>query len=127
MQHRGSSDSRATADSHCEVQGSRNEMEMSRQRSSRDVLLIWLVELQERVKRVDSFVRDRSELDAGPFEEKNFFLTMLHVRTQNPAGKSSMSVRVLYPLSQSIGRGRVSREGALDVRESRERRDKVFA
>ena len=102
-------------------------MEMSRQRSSRDVLLIWLVELQERVKRVDSFVRDRSELDAGPFEEKNFFLTMLHVRTQNPAGKSSMSVRVLYPLSQSIGRGRVSREGALDVRESRERRDKVFA
>jgi hypothetical protein len=58
MQHRGSSDSRATADSHCEVQGSRNEMEMSRQRSSRDVLLIWLVKLQDRVKRVDSFVRD---------------------------------------------------------------------
>ena len=27
-------------------------------------------------------------------------------------------------LSQSIGRGRISREGALDVRESRERRDK---
>ena len=26
MQHRGSSDSRATADSHCEVQGSRNEI-----------------------------------------------------------------------------------------------------
>ena len=59
MQHRGSSDSRATADSHCEVQGSRNEMEMSRQRSSRDVLLFWLVKLQERVKGVDSFVRDR--------------------------------------------------------------------
>ena len=58
MQHRGSADSRATADSHCEVQGSRNEMEMSRQRSSRDVLLIWLVKLQDRVKRVDSFVRD---------------------------------------------------------------------
>jgi len=33
-------------------------MEMSRQRSSRDVLLIWLVKLQERVKRVDTFVRD---------------------------------------------------------------------
>ena len=66
MQHRGSSDSRATADSHCEVQGSRNEMEMSRQRSSRDVLLIWLVELQERGKRVDnSFVRDSHIL--GPF------------------------------------------------------------
>ena len=58
MQHRGSSDSRATADSHCAAQGSRNEMEMSRQHSSRDVLLIWLVKLQERVKRVDTFVRD---------------------------------------------------------------------
>ena len=58
MQHRGSSDSRATADSHCAAQGSRNEMEMSRQRSCRDVLLIWLVKLQERVKRVDTFVRD---------------------------------------------------------------------
>ena len=58
MQHRGSSDSRATADSHCEVQGNRNEMEMSRQRSSRYVLLMWLVKLQERVKRGDSFVRD---------------------------------------------------------------------
>ena len=29
--------------------------------------------------------------------------------------------------SQSIGRGRISREGALDHRESRERRDKIFA
>ena len=29
------------------------------------------------------------------------------------------------PPSQSIGRGRISREGALDVRESRERRDKI--
>ena len=38
MQHRGSSDSRATADSHCEVQGSCNGVEMSRQRFSRDVL-----------------------------------------------------------------------------------------
>ena len=28
-------------------------------------------------------------------------------------------------LSQSIGRGRINREGALDVRESRERRDKI--
>ena len=48
MQHRGSSDSRATADSHCAAQGSRNGMEMSRQHSSRDVPLIWLVQLQER-------------------------------------------------------------------------------
>jgi len=61
MQHRGSSDSRATADSHCAAQGSRNEMEMSRQRSCRDVLLIWLVKLQERVKRVDTFVRDNNK------------------------------------------------------------------
>ena len=30
-------------------------------------------------------------------------------------------------LSQSIGRGRISREGLLVVRESRERRDKIFA
>ena len=29
--------------------------------------------------------------------------------------------------SQSIGRGRISREGALDLRESRERRDNNFA
>ena len=29
------------------------------------------------------------------------------------------------PASQSIGRDRLSREGALDVRESRERRDKI--
>ena len=65
MQHRGSSDSRATADSHCAAQGSRNEMEMSRQRSCRDVLLIWLVKLQERVKRVDTFVRDRTTIDTA--------------------------------------------------------------
>ena len=31
------------------------------------------------------------------------------------------------PPSQSIERGRISREGALDHRESRERRDKIFA
>ena len=30
------------------------------------------------------------------------------------------------PPSQSIERGRISREGALDHRESRERRDKIF-
>ena len=65
MQHRGSSDSRATADSHCAARGSRNEMEMSRQRSCRDVLLIWLVKLQERVKRVDTFVRDRTTIDTA--------------------------------------------------------------
>ena len=31
------------------------------------------------------------------------------------------------PASQLIGRGRLSREGALDVRERRERIDKIFA
>ena len=31
------------------------------------------------------------------------------------------------PASQSIGRGRISRERALNHRESRERRDKIFA
>jgi len=31
------------------------------------------------------------------------------------------------PPSQSIGRGRISRKGTLDHRESRERRDKIFA
>ena len=36
-------------------------------------------------------------------------------------------VRRSRPPSQSIGRGRISREGALDHRESRERRDKIFA
>ena len=72
MQHRGSSDSRATADSHCAAQGSRNEMEMSRQRSCRDVLLIWLVKLQERVKRVDAFVRDTI---VAPFSSLSFIFS----------------------------------------------------
>ena len=36
-------------------------------------------------------------------------------------------VRRSRPPSQSIGRGRISREGALDHRDSRERRDKKFA
>ena len=62
MQHRGASDSRATADSHCAAQGSRDEMETSWQCSCRDVLLIWLVKLQERVKRGDASVRDMSKL-----------------------------------------------------------------
>ena len=48
------------------------------------------------------------------------------VRTPKP-GKSLLSVICFGPRSQSIGRGRISREGALDHRESRERRDKIFA
>ena len=36
-------------------------------------------------------------------------------------------IRRSRPLSQSIGRSRISRAGALDVHESRERRDKIVA
>ena len=61
----------------------------------------------------------RSPLDSGPFENTFFD----DVRTQNPGIFTVCS----DPLSQSIGRGRVTREGALDLRESRERRDKIFA
>jgi len=39
-------------------------------------------------------------------------------------GKSSPCLCPGLP-SQSIGRGRISREGALDIRESREQRDKI--
>ena len=48
------------------------------------------------------------------------------VRPPKP-GKSSFFTLCFGPRSQSIGRGRLSREGALDHRESRERRDKIFA
>ena len=51
---------------------------------------------------------------------------MFELRTPNP-GESSPSVLVRHAVSQSIGRGRISWEGALDVRESRDRRDKIFA
>ena len=54
---------------------------------------------------------------------KNLFFDK--VRTQKP-GKSSLAL-CFGPRSQSIGRGRISREGALDHRESRERRDNIFA
>ena len=62
----------------------------------------------------------RSPLDFGPLFD---FFFIDKVRTPK-LGKSSLSVG---PRSQSIGRGRISREGALDHRESRERRDKIFA
>ena len=58
-------------------------------------------------------------IDAGPFEK----LVFDNVRIQT--GK--FFTVYCGPASQSIGRGRISREGALDVRESRERRDKIFA
>jgi len=52
---------------------------------------------------------------------KNFFLTIF-----TPKNREILHCR-FDSLSQSIGRGRISREGALDHRESRERRDKIFA
>ena len=62
----------------------------------------------------------RSEWDFGPFE-KTFFW-----QSSNP--KTGKIFTLCFgPKSQSIGRGRISREGALDHRESRERRDKIFA
>ena len=57
-----------------------------------------------------------SGFDRGPFEN-TFFCDK--VRTQKPF------TLCFGPRSQSIGRGRISREGALDHRESRERRDKI--
>ena len=52
---------------------------------------------------------------------KKLFLTIL-----NPKNREIFTV-CSGSLSQSIGRGRISREGALDHRESRERRDKISA
>ena len=64
----------------------------------------------------------RSGLDRGPFEKTFFWQS----ESSNP---KTGEIFTLYfgPRSQSIGRGRISREGALDHRESRERRDKIFA
>jgi len=63
-------------------------------------------------------------LDGGPFEK--LFLDDARKYNWPKTGK----VFVVYfgsPASQSIRRGRINREGALDVRESRERRDKIYA
>ena len=49
----------------------------------------------------------------------------LFIRCSNPQTEEVFTV-CWNPLSQSIGGGRISREGALDVRESRERRDKIW-
>ena len=58
-----------------------------------------------------------------PGTKKNFFLMRLFSSSKNRGNIVWRSC----PPSQSIGRGRISREGALDHRESRERRDKIFA
>ena len=52
---------------------------------------------------------------------KNFLLTILNPKIEE------IFIICSDSLSQSIGRGRISREEALDHRESRERRDKIFA
>ena len=63
----------------------------------------------------------RSALDGGPFE-KTF---VDDVRKKNWPKTGKIFIVCFGPPSQSIRRGRISREGALDVRESRERRDKI--
>jgi len=63
-------------------------MEMSRQRSSRDVLLIWLMKLQERVKRVDTFVRD-----TPPFTERRAEIW----RDRENCGTRTRWARSLWP------------------------------
>jgi len=64
----------------------------------------------------------RSGLDGGLFE-KLFFDD---VRKKNWPKNAKILFTVCFgPASQSIGRGQLSREEALDVRESRERRDKI--
>ena len=56
------------------------------------------------------------------------FFAMFAQKTGQKTGTSLHRLfRTSDPLLQSIGRGRISREGAIDLRESRERRDKIFA
>ena len=52
-----------------------------------------------------------------------FFYDVRKKKSPKTAGKNVTVCSRL--LSQSTGRGRISREGALDVRESRERRDRI--
>ena len=49
------------------------------------------------------------------------------VESSNPKTAGKFFTLCFGPRLQSIGRGRISREGALDHRESRERREKIFA
>jgi len=54
-------------------------------------------------------------------------LKKLFLTTISTPPKREIFTVYFGPASQSIGHGRISREGALDLRESRERRDKIFA
>ena len=67
-------------------------------------------------------VAQQSALDRVP---DDFFFG--DVRKKNRPETRKIFTGCLDTLLQSIGRGQISREGALDVRESRERRDKIFA
>ena len=74
-----------------------------------------------------SGVDQRSGLDSG---REKFFLVMLKQKMlKQKNSRRKIFIWRSHPLSQSIGRGRISREGAIDVYiyESRERRDKIFA
>ena len=64
------------------------------------------------------FGRCRSQLAAGPFEN-TFFMTMFEKELAKTRAK--IFTVCFGPASQSTGPGRLRREGALDVRESRER------
>ena len=64
---------------------------------------------------------DQEYVDGGPFE-KTFFDDVRKKKWPKPG---EFFIVCFGPPSQSIGRVRISREGALDVRESRERRDKI--
>ena len=65
----------------------------------------------------------RSSLDSGSDKTSLFWRCSKREQAKN----REIYIVCSDPRSQSIGRGRISREGALDHRESRERRDKIFA
>jgi len=67
----------------------------------------------------------RSGLEWEPFEIKLFILQSVS-ESSNPKTEKICTL-CFGSLSQPIGRGRISREGALDHGESREWRDKIFA
>ena len=71
-------------------------------------------------------MRCRSQIDGEPFK-KPFFDDVRKKNWPNINITGKVFIVCSGSLPQSIGRGRLSREGALDVRVSRERRDKGFA
>ena len=57
--------------------------------------------------------------------KKHFFDDVRKSKNELAKNREKIFTVRFGPASQSIGRSRLSREGALDVRESRERRDKI--